>query len=76
MELELEPIEPTGEDSEKEAEERAEVSQYTGEERRQEDRRQSSDRRAEVRFEPGAKERRSGKDRRSLGTPWNKLYSL
>lgn len=76
MELELEPLEPEGEDSNKEAEAGAEASPYTGEERRKIHRREGSDRRAEVRFEPGAKERRSGKDRRSLGTPWNKLYSL
>jgi hypothetical protein len=76
MDLELEPLEPQDEGSKKEAEDNVQVSQYTGEERRQEHRRQNSDRRAEVRFEPGAKERRSGKDRRSTGTPWNKLYSL
>jgi hypothetical protein len=47
--------------------ERESTSEYLGPERRRYNRRQGGDRRAEVRFEPGKSDRRSGKDRRKGG---------
>ncbi len=72
MELELEPIEKSHNES---GEQHLDKPGYEGADRRVVQRRCGHDRRDAVRYEPGSADRRAGADRRTPETPWDKGHT-